>query len=561
MNFSISSKTSKGVFLTLVICFAALLFFNGYSSVEAKETVILNSGTYKSCEQICNEELGTQCLSIGTDPDGTDGKWYAPAIWAFCNHNKDGTCDRKMVKSLTGKKCDGILTQWTNCRCAEPKKPDFEVIRFAGPSTVAVNETFSYHSTVKNIGEGDSLKTVSPRGIIYYAGSREVCGYGLWQGSMRAGGTEDTSCSYFKFSSPGNYKIKVCVDPDNEIDEKNENNNCEEKTVNVKAEEIPSDYYFQSPSEDSPTKTDKCYLRHYTSPTTYTDVLQYECGPCSYIPSNQCSGDIKGSCTKYANNTSCGDGRWCLSGECMEYYWKVVDTQEGWICSGSKTQCNPEQYGNKRYSGKAGSSWSIERYVRCGWPGPFVKNLIYECSRQKVGGGCTSHAYCDCYDNDVYWYDSCGRREEKREECGSAGCENGVCKTEIPSDYYFQSPSEDSPEKIDKCYLRHYTGPDPYTDYVDTLQYECGACLYVPSDQCTGEIKGSCTKYQDNTSCGTNRWCLDGKCMQYYWEYTGGDSGPYVCSGTQTKCNPEQYGNKRYSGDAGSDASIERYVH
>lgn len=31
---------------------------------------------------------------------------------------------------------------------------------------------------------------------------------------------------------------------------------------------------------------------------------------------------------------------------------------------------------------------------------------------------CTNHSQMECYDNDVYWYDSCGTREEKSKDCG-----------------------------------------------------------------------------------------------------------------------------------------------
>jgi len=37
---------------------------------------------------------------------------------------------------------------------------------------------------------------------------------------------------------------------------------------------------------------------------------------------------------------------------------------------------------------------------------------------------CTPHAYKQCYNNDVYWYDSCGNREEKAEECGESSWTN-----------------------------------------------------------------------------------------------------------------------------------------
>ena len=41
----------------------------------------------------------------------------------------------------------------------------------------------------------------------------------------------------------------------------------------------------------------------------------------------------------------------------------------------------------------------------------------------------TSHDSKKCYNNDVYWYDSCGMREGKYKECGTVGCLNGICKT------------------------------------------------------------------------------------------------------------------------------------
>jgi len=33
--------------------------------------------------------------------------------------------------------------------------------------------------------------------------------------------------------------------------------------------------------------------------------------------------------------------------------------------------------------------------------------------------GCTSHFSQKCFDNDIYWYDSCGNKEDKIQECGS----------------------------------------------------------------------------------------------------------------------------------------------
>lgn len=42
---------------------------------------------------------------------------------------------------------------------------------------------------------------------------------------------------------------------------------------------------------------------------------------------------------------------------------------------------------------------------------------------------CISHYSYSCYSNDVYWYDSCGNREEKKQECGTGywRCCNNNC--------------------------------------------------------------------------------------------------------------------------------------
>lgn len=42
---------------------------------------------------------------------------------------------------------------------------------------------------------------------------------------------------------------------------------------------------------------------------------------------------------------------------------------------------------------------------------------------------CWSHISYLCYDDDVWWTDSCGIREEKKQECGAGGCSGAKCTT------------------------------------------------------------------------------------------------------------------------------------
>jgi len=49
---------------------------------------------------------------------------------------------------------------------------------------------------------------------------------------------------------------------------------------------------------------------------------------------------------------------------------------------------------------------------------------------------CTSHEYFACYGGDIYWYDSCNQREEKKEECDNCGCLGDACV--VDNEYSFR---------------------------------------------------------------------------------------------------------------------------
>jgi len=79
--------------------------------------VILNERSGKSCDQICSEQDGKRCLSIGIDNDGTNGIFQANILW-WCDQ-ADGSCAKVMKKAVEeNKRCNGHLTNWTYCRCS-----------------------------------------------------------------------------------------------------------------------------------------------------------------------------------------------------------------------------------------------------------------------------------------------------------------------------------------------------------------------------------------------------------------------------------------------------------
>ncbi len=130
---------------------------------------------------------------------------------------------------------------------------------------------------------------------------------------------------------------------------------------------------------------------------------------------------------------------------------------------------------------------------------------------------CISHNYVGCYSGDVYWYDSCGVREEKKETCGCTstveadpyclsgniyedscdnGCSSGQCYSSAGS------------QKTEDCGETEYT-----TDY-----YCCG------DDVCKDRIVRGCeevtsaTCYEKDEEAERIRTCdegcQDGKCQQ-----------------------------------------------
>jgi len=147
---------------------------------------------------------------------------------------------------------------------------------------------------------------------------------------------------------------------------------------------------------------------------------------------------------------------------------------------------------------------------------------------------CTSESYSECYDGDVYWYDSCDNRGEKRFECddgnactddscpngntacsnvavddafrsGCSGfCCNGVCDTSITTHGY-----------DDQCSSTHCVGYS--AEYMYPTAYNLHTC--GTNGRCCG---GICDPYQSFVSNGYNSACAEGSetCSGTSWIYS-----------------------------------------
>ncbi len=185
--------------------------------------------------------------------------------------------------------------------------------------------------------------------------------------------------------------------------------------------------------------------------------------------------------------------------------------------------------------------------------------------------GCTPHDYTDCYNNDVYWFDSCGGAEEKTAtgECGSdsasgswyclpdnitrqrdvvyhdRGCAGGACydnvssdsATDVCEDVFYDGKWYDGRCDGGVCVCPYYYGgPSPFGPYCggDSTCCHLGeggggwACSASPAHYC-GYIEGQCCD-----SVGELIHCCEG----FFWT---GHCMDYYCQKNPAFCWPEQY--------------------
>jgi hypothetical protein len=110
---------------------------------------------------------------------------------------------------------------------------------------------------------------------------------------------------------------------------------------------------------------------------------------------------------------------------------------------------------------------------------------------------CESHDEKRCYNDDVYWYDSCGHRESRYKSCDE-DCSDGRCVSDHYDDnYYYDYGYYDS-----SYYNSRYGRCQPFCNYQSL-------CSQAANDGC-GDI---CHRITEGLSCGSNGQCSDGVCM------------------------------------------------
>jgi len=89
-----------------------------------------------------------------------------------------------------------------------------------------------------------------------------------------------------------------------------------------------------------------------------------------------------------------------------------------------KPKIKPECESHSYYKCDSGNLYWFDS---CGNKQEKKEYCQYGCSEKACLGDCKSQAEYRCYGDHVYWFDSCGNKQEKKEYC-QYGCENGFCK-------------------------------------------------------------------------------------------------------------------------------------
>jgi len=319
------------------------------------------------------------------------------------------------------------------------------------------------------------------------------------------------------------------------------------------------DYYCSG--TNSPTGTSYCEERDYyctgsSSSYTWDDSITDTCGLCAY-----CEEDYD-SCFFYYQNEYCGT-KDCdyLDVTCRDYHDVDKGCSGGGTCSGpscdSYTNADPgTSCGTNKECNSDGDCVSVS--ITCssssdcgtdGWVGSvfcsaddvYQEYRTYDCNNSG-----TSSSSCSSWNQDM-----------KKEECGTAGCSDGVCNTDChgtynPGDYNYCSSDckcnegEGDCDSVDECATGLICESNVGTNYswssdVDvcelpqitcTLDSDCGTDEWVGSAFCSGDdvyqdyrtwacndagTTSSTCSYVDTAilkqDCGTAS-CSDGQCNE-----------------------------------------------
>ncbi|MCB9359302.1 hypothetical protein H6503_05185 [Candidatus Woesearchaeota archaeon] len=126
---------------------------------------------------------------------------------------------------------------------------------------------------------------------------------------------------------------------------------------------------------------------------------------------------------------------------------------------------------------------------------------------------CIDNVTYACYDTDLYYYDSCDRRQDVAEDCSNLGCEGSTCCTEQSSyscynnDIYWFDACGDRGSKKEEC----------YTYGCNSTTNECNTCDSHASYQCYNNDVywyNECGEREDKKQECYTDGCNNGECVK-----------------------------------------------
>ena len=190
-------------------------------------------------------------------------------------------------------------------------------------------------------------------------------------------------------------------------------------------------------------------------------------------------------------------------------------------CSGNQT-CNNGSCGNNctGNSYKQCSGNSIYWYDSCGNRQNFVESCSNGCTNGSCSNNnnCTYHSFRQCVGNSVYWYDSCGSQQDLIQYC-SNGCTNGYCSNNNNNNctyHAYKLCSGNSVYWYDSC------------GTMQDLVQNCSSGLTCQYGQCT-------TYSQPTNYISHYRLACYGKSI-YWYDSLGSATGLYKACGDSNTC-------------------------
>lgn len=208
---------------------------------------------------------------------------------------------------------------------------------------------------------------------------------------------------------------------------------------------------------------------------------------------DHCEGDWEysnGHCNEgdcyYGTQEYCENG--CQNGRCIEPPVECYNNGD----------CGTNNYIGNPYC-QDGDIYQNYRTYTCHNPGQTnsyctqsdSSQLINECQSGCENGSCIdceSHDYFSCYSNDVYWFDSCNNREDKKEECGGDSCGNWSSNYCNNDDVYHSRTCYDKGCSENSCFNNQWTDEQLVQDCGE-LDCQNGECL-AQSSSCSAKSWG-----------------------------------------------------------------------